>query len=149
MHAQNLPSPALILFNREVDDNIVRLEFEDTGKVDTLLNSKFYIPECNMCGRHDLIARRITSRYSDPYQLLKSHQVKLTGLNYQSVDWKSLVEFLEKKHLDTVVEINASIDPAFQIVLFQNQQTVVAMGQGVRHFWEGSLIILNPFKDQA
>lgn len=65
------------------------------------------------------------------------------------MDYKSLVEFLEKKHLDIVVEINASVDPKFQIVLFKNQQTVTALGQGVRHFWEGSQISLQPLVDTA
>jgi len=110
MHQQNLPLPSLILFNRDVDDFIVRLEFEEKANVDELINSDFHIPESSISDKHEVIVRRISSRYSDPYQLLKTHQVKLTGLDFINVDVKKLLEFLETKHLDKVVEINSSID---------------------------------------
>jgi len=91
---QNLPVPKLILFNRDVDAFIVRLEYDDIAKVNVLVTSDFHIPECEICDRHDVIVKRITSRYSDPYQLLKTHQVRLTGIDLfgGQVDVKKLVE---------------------------------------------------------
>jgi len=46
-------------------------------------------------------------------------------------------------HKDKVIELNSCLDKNMQVIVFKNDHTVAAIGQGVRHNFGGCQLSIN------